>query len=70
MIRLHARPYLPSPIRKFYLFLSLPVCRRSSLLAREGGGGGGGRGAESDDSKKLDPLYVIQSSLKINQQKN
>jgi hypothetical protein len=33
------------------LSLSLPVCRRSSLLT-EGGGGGGGRGAESYHRKK------------------
>jgi hypothetical protein len=37
----------PSPVSKSSLFLSLPVCRRSSLLR-----GGGGRGAESYDRKK------------------
>ncbi len=41
----------PSPTRKLSLFLSLPVCRLSSLL-RWGGGGEGGRGAESYGSEK------------------
>ncbi len=30
----------PSPVSKLSLFLSLPVCRRSSLLMGDGGGGG------------------------------
>jgi hypothetical protein len=34
---------MPSPVSKLSLFLSLPVCHRSSLLS-EGGGPGGGRG--------------------------
>jgi len=37
------RPPSPSPVSKLSLLHSLPVCRRSSLLAGEGGG----RGAES-----------------------
>jgi hypothetical protein len=41
-------PPLP-PVSKLSLFLSLPVCRQSSLLTEEGGGG---RGAESYDLKK------------------
>ncbi len=43
-------PYPPSPARNLPLFLSLPVCRMSTLLTR--GGGGYGRGAESYDRKK------------------
>ncbi len=36
---------LPSPVGKLSLFLTFPVCRRSSLQAGEAGGGGvGGRG--------------------------
>jgi hypothetical protein len=44
MIRLYAQPSLPppSPDRKLFLFLSLPVCRTSSLLTGVWGGGGGG----------------------------
>jgi hypothetical protein len=33
-----AHPLPPSPVSKLPLFLSLPVCRRSSLLTGEGGG--------------------------------
>jgi hypothetical protein len=36
-------------VGKLSLFLSLPVCRRSTLMAGEGGGGAG-RGAKSYDS--------------------
>jgi hypothetical protein len=32
---------LTSPLSKLSLFLSLPVCRQSSLLTGEGGWGGG-----------------------------
>jgi hypothetical protein len=42
-----------SPVSKLPLFLTLPVCRRSSLLT--GGWGGGGCGAESHDCKKTWP---------------
>jgi hypothetical protein len=39
MIRLLAHPFLPpSPVSRLSLFLSLPVCRRSSLLTGEGKG--------------------------------
>jgi hypothetical protein len=48
MIRLLRLPLPPSPVSKLSLFLSLPVCCRSSLLTGEGGG----RGAESYDRKK------------------
>jgi hypothetical protein len=41
MIRLLAHPLTPPPVSQLSLFLSLPVCRRSSLLT---GGGGGGKG--------------------------
>ncbi len=34
-------PLPPPPVSKLSLFLSLPICRRSSLLTGEGGGGGG-----------------------------
>ncbi len=34
-------PLPPSPVRKLPLFLSLPMCRRSSLLMEEGGTGWG-----------------------------
>jgi hypothetical protein len=44
MIRLHAHPF--PPVSKLSLFLSLPVCRQSSLLPGEGGDRGG-REAES-----------------------
>ncbi len=40
MIRLLAHPLPPSPVSKLSLFLSLPVCRRSSLLMGEGEGVG------------------------------
>ncbi len=41
-------PPPPLPVVKLYLFISLPVCRRSTILLLRGGGwGGGGRGAES-----------------------
>ncbi len=41
----------PSTVSKLSLFLSLPVCRRSSLLTGEGGGGDEG-GAKSYDGEK------------------
>jgi hypothetical protein len=50
MIRLHAHPLPPFPVSNFSVFLSLPVCRRSSLLTREGGGDG--RGAKSYGREK------------------
>jgi len=43
------------------LFLSLPVCRRSSLLTWEAGGRGG-RGAESYDRENL-ALYILFNTL-------
>jgi hypothetical protein len=51
-IRPHALPL--SPVSKLPLFLSLPVCRRLSLLMGEEGGGDG-RGAKSNDRKKAWP---------------
>ncbi len=56
-----AHPLPPSPVSKLPLFLSLPVCRRSSLLTGEKVGGGG-RGVESYDRKKAWPS-VIHSLL-------
>ncbi len=49
MIRFHARHLPPSLVSKSSLFLSLPMCRRSSLLTERGGGV---RGAKSYDRKK------------------
>ncbi len=44
-------PPLPSPVSNWSLFLTLPVCRWSSLLAEEGGKGGGG-GAKTYGGEK------------------
>ncbi len=52
MIRV-AHPLSPSPVSNLFLFLNLPVCRRSSLLTW--GGGRGGRGAKSDDHETAYP---------------
>ncbi len=49
------------PVSKLSLFLSLPVCRRSSLLKGEAGGRGG-RGAESYDRENL-ALYLLFNTL-------
>ncbi len=49
----------PSSIGKLSLFLTLPVCRRSSLLTGEGGGGGGG--AKLYDGEEA--WYPINHSL-------
>ncbi len=51
MIRLLAQPPPPSPVTNLSLFISLPVCRRSSLLTGEAGRGGG-LGAKAYDRKK------------------
>ncbi len=48
-------PRPPSPIGKLSLFLSVPVCRRSSLLTGEEVGREVGRGAKSCDRKKAWP---------------
>ncbi len=49
-------PIPPPPVIIFSSFLSLPVCRRSSLYWRERGGlGWGGRGAKSYDGEKAWP---------------
>jgi hypothetical protein len=47
-------PIPPSPVIKLSLFLSFPLCRRSSLLRGKGGWvcGWGGREAKSYDSEK------------------
>jgi hypothetical protein len=44
--------FSPSTVSKLSLFLSLPVCRCSSLLTRKVGGGGGGSN-----------LYVCEKAL-------
>jgi hypothetical protein len=65
MIRLQTCPlFLPSPVSNLSHFLSLPVCRRSSLLtgAVAGGGAGGGQGAKSFDRKEAWPS-TNQSTL-------
>ncbi len=54
-------PPPPLPSAKWCLFLSLPVCRRSSLLTGEGGGGG--RGDESYNRKKPWCLVLHHSIL-------
>jgi hypothetical protein len=48
----HPTPF-PSPVSKLSLFLSPPVCRRSSLLMGERGRGG--RGAKLYDREKASP---------------
>jgi hypothetical protein len=57
--------WAPSPFplsrqTKFFLFLSLPVCRRSSLLSGEGGGGVkvGGLGAKSYITTTKKPCHL------------
>jgi hypothetical protein len=70
MIRLLASHSPPSPIGKWSLFLSVPVCRRSSFLPGEGGGGKGeGRGAKSYDRKKAWPS-VNHSILSVDSKEN
>jgi hypothetical protein len=54
-------PFPNSPVSKLSLFLSLPVCRRSSLLTGEGEGGG--HGAESFDSQESLALYKSFNTL-------
>ncbi len=55
-------PPPPSPVKKLPLFLSLPLCRRSSLLTGEGGEG---VGKEPNHTKARKPglLYIIAYSL-------
>jgi hypothetical protein len=61
--REHSRMFrvLPSPVSKLSLFLSLPVGRRSSLLAR--GGQVVGEEPNHTTARKLGPLQIIQYSL-------
>jgi hypothetical protein len=49
----------PSPVIKLSLFLSLPVCRRWSLLTGEGEEGGGG--AKSIFIRQLESLVLYKS---------
>jgi hypothetical protein len=66
MIRLlahHPPPLSLSPSSKLYVFLSLPVCRRSSFLTEEGGRG---LAKNHPTARKLGPLYIIQYSLGSN----
>jgi hypothetical protein len=59
MIPLHAHPLTPSTVSKLALFLSHPICRRSSLLA-----GKGGRGrVESNRPKESLALYKWFNTL-------
>jgi len=50
---------IPSPVSKLPLFLSLPVCRRSSLLTGEGVG----EEPNHANARKPGPLKIIQYSL-------
>ncbi len=50
MIRLHAHPLHPSPVRELSLFLNLPLCRLSRNCRERGGKGG--RGAKSYDREE------------------
>ncbi len=58
---------IPTPISSLVstlsLFLSLPVCRRSSLLTGEGGGEEGGGRKEPKPNKKSLVLYKSFNSL-------
>jgi hypothetical protein len=56
MIWLLAQPLPPSPVSKLSLFLSLPVCRRPSLLTGEEGGGGVGEEPNHTTAIKSVPL--------------
>jgi hypothetical protein len=65
LIGLLAHPLTPPPpphLSKLTLFLSLPVCHRSSLLMGEGGGG---RGEEPNHMTARKPglLEIIEYSL-------
>jgi hypothetical protein len=46
-------PSRPSPVSKLSLFLSLPVCRRSSLLTGDGGKEWGGEEPNLDTTESL-----------------
>ncbi len=63
MIKLLANPLPPSLVSQLSLFLSLPVCRLSSLQTGEGGGGGWG--TKSYDREKAWPSInqIIPYSL-------
>jgi len=56
-----APPPPPSPVSKLSLFLSLPMYRRSSLLAGEGGIGGKRRIQINDGEKAC--YFKIHSTL-------
>jgi hypothetical protein len=61
LLRLHARP-TPPPVSKFLIVLSLPVCRRPSLINDGRGGGEWSRIIRPQKSlaiyKSLNPLWV------------
>ncbi len=61
IIRLLAHPLPPSPISKLSLFLSLPMCRRSGLLTRDGEGVG--EEPNHTTARKPGPLWIIQYCL-------
>ncbi len=60
-------PFPPLLSASCLFFLSLPVCRRSSLLTGEGGGGGGG--AKSYDGEKA-WLSINHSILSVQGEQN
>jgi hypothetical protein len=64
MIRLHAHPLPLSSISKLSLFLSLPVCRRSSLLTGEGEGLGVGVEPNHTTVRRLGLLYILSDGYR------
>ncbi len=64
MIRFIAHPLPPSPVSNMSLFLSLPVCRLSSLLTEEGGGTGWARSQRQVIwPRRTLAIYFMQYSL-------
>jgi hypothetical protein len=58
-------PHLSPQQLLYYLFLSLPLCRRSSLLTGEGGGGEVDEEPSDTIARKPGPLQIIQYSLVV-----
>ncbi len=53
----------PSHVSKLSLFISLPLCRRSSLLTGEAGEKGVGEDPNHTTARNPGPLCIIQCSL-------